>query len=152
VQVVADCNRGIDLGGVRLAEPTTFAIGVRLGVDDLDLAETLAQAGAQFCTLQPVYEPKRFRDALAAYAADLPLLAEILVLPDADTAEELDAEVPVLSVPRRLVERLAEDPDEDVRGVLRFLGHWRDRLAGVCLMLPDERSEQAAAILEELRR
>jgi homocysteine S-methyltransferase len=98
VQLVADCNRGIDLGGVRLAEPTTFAIGVRLGVDDLDLAETLAQAGAQFCTLQPVYESKRFRDALAAYAADLPLLAEILVLPDADTAEELDAEVPVLSL------------------------------------------------------
>ena len=67
------------------------------------------------------------------------------------TADELDNELPALSVPARLKSLLAADPDQDAKGVLRFLAHWRDRLAGVVLMLPDGRTEHAAAVVRALR-
>ncbi|MBA3937617.1 MAG: hypothetical protein H0X38_09150, partial [Planctomycetes bacterium] len=50
----------------------------------------------------------------------------------------------------RLKTRLAADVDDDARGVLRFLGHWRARLAGAFIMLPDARTAQAERILREL--
>ena len=74
----------------------------------------------------------------------------MLVLPDAETADELNYEVPLLSVPERLRARLRDNPDEDSAGVLRFLRHWRDRLAGVIMMLPDHRTAQAEAVLRGL--
>lgn len=153
VALAAAMNAGRDLRGSRLPEPTSFQIGVRLPLEQaLDPAavDAYAAAGAACATVQPVYEPDRFRAALAAVAPRLPLLAEVLVLPDADTAEELDNEVPALSVPPRLKELLAADPERDQRGVLRFLGHWRARLAGVVVLLPDGRSGPAAAVLRGL--
>ena len=126
---------------------------MRLRVDQLDDVSAWRTAGAQFISLQPVYEPARFRTAmatLAAYDDPLPVVAEALVLPDAQTADEIDNEVPALSVPERLRRRLAEDPNDDIRGVLRFLSHWRHKLAGVCLICPDERTQAQVAVVEAL--
>jgi 5,10-methylenetetrahydrofolate reductase len=150
-------NQGRDLGGTRLEEPTSFTVGVRLSaararqLGDLGIDETYVRAGADFLTLQPVYQPVEFRALMAAIPAKARLFAEILVLPDAATADELDNELPALSVPDRLTSRLAADPDEDAKGVLRFLAAWRSRLAGVCLMLPDDRTAQAEAVIRALR-
>jgi len=151
LQLIDELNHGRDVAGSRIEEPCDFTVGVRLPIEQLDRVADYITAGADFATVQPVYGPKRFREAMARWTGDIPLLAEILVLPDAATAEELDNEVPALSVPSRLKRRLAEDPDEDVRGVLRFLGAWHERLAGACLILPDERVDAAAKVLAGLR-
>lgn len=154
VQLAAHVNQGRDVTGGYLDEATEWVIGVRLPIDQLDQLERWRDAGADFATIQPVYEPARFRAAMAAVSGDLPLLAEVLVLPDARTAEEIDNEIPTVSVPARLRQRLAEHPDEDIEGVLRFLSHWRSRLAGACLILPDERTAapmQVMAGLQALR-
>lgn len=150
VQLVAALNQGRDLAGNRLVEATRFAIGLRLRADQLSAAGLLATAGAHFICLQPVYERTLFRKLMGEYDKSLPVIAEILVLGDAETADAVDNELPVLRVPGRLKQRLAADPDEDRRGVLRFLQHWRSRLAGVCLLLPDERTDAATAVLAEL--
>jgi 5,10-methylene-tetrahydrofolate dehydrogenase/methenyl tetrahydrofolate cyclohydrolase/methionine synthase I (cobalamin-dependent)/5,10-methylenetetrahydrofolate reductase len=157
VRAIKQLNAGRDLGGSRLEEPTAFTVGVRVAArhaaqaGDASLGDHFVQAGADFLTLQPIYAPAAFRAAMAAGRPAVPLFAEVLVLPDAATADELDNELPSLSVPERLKQRLAADPDEDAKGVLRFLSHWRERLAGVCLMLPDERTAQAEAIVRAIR-
>ena len=151
--LIAEGNRGYDLAGVRLEEAWDFTVGLRLGAEHCQKAAEYQQEGADFICLQPIYEAHKFRQAMAQIAESgctCPLLAEILVLPDAETAEEINYEVPLLSVPERLRMRLRENPDEDSAGVLRFLGHWRDRLSGVMLMLPDQRTAQAEAVLRGL--
>lgn len=157
LRAVKTLNQGRDLGGTRLEEPTAFTVGVRLSaararqLGDAGIDETYVRAGADFLTLQPVYQPADFRALMGAITPKVPLFAEILVLPDAATADELDNELPTLSVPDKLKQRLAADPDGDAKGVLRFLAAWRSRLAGVCLLLPDERTAQAEAVIRALR-
>lgn len=157
LRAVKTLNQGRDLGGTRLEEPTAFTVGVRLSaararsLGDAGIDETYVRAGADFLTLQPVYQPAEFRALMGAITPKVPLFAEILVLPDAATADELDNELPTLSVPDKLKQRLTADPDEDAKGVLRFLTAWRSRLAGVCLLLPDERTAQAEAVIRALR-
>ena len=158
LRAVKTLNQGRDLGGTRLEEPTAFTVGVRLSavrarqLGDTGIFDTYVRAGADFLTLQPIYQPAEFRALMGAITPKVPLFAEVLVLPDAATADELDNELPTLSVPERLKQRLSADPDEDAKGVLRFLAAWRNRLAGVCLLLPDERTRQAEAIIRALRK
>ncbi len=158
LRAVKTLNQGRDLGGTRLEEATAFTVGVRLSavrarqLGDAGINDTYVRAGADFLTLQPIYQPAEFRALMGAITPKVPLFAEVLVLPDAATADELDNELPTLSVPERLKQRLSADPDEDAKGVLRFLAAWRSRLAGVCLLLPDERTAQAELIIRALRR
>ena len=149
--LVRQLDQGRNRAGNR-TEPTAFAVGVRLATTDQRAAEYVA-AGADFLTLQPVYSPTLFRARMAELdQLGVPLLAEVLLLPDAATAEELDNELPALSVPSALTRRLVQDPQEDVRGVLRFLAAWRGRLAGVCVLTPDARVAQAAQVIAALRQ
>jgi hypothetical protein len=155
LRLVKSLNNGRDLAGTRLDEATAFTVGVRLSsaraqqLGNEGIADTYA--AADFLTLQPIYQPSEFRSLMSGMKLAVPLFAEILVLPDAATADEIDNELPSLSVPDRLKGRLSADPDEDAKGVLRFLAHWRQRLSGVCLMLPDERTAQAELIIRALR-
>jgi len=145
--LVRRLNQGRDLAGGRIDEATAFTVGVRIAADAGDDLDRFAAAGADFLSVQPIYDPARFRALMARELPAIPLFADVLLLPDAAVAEEIDNELPALSVPPRLKALLAGDPDRDVRGVLRFLRHWRDRLAGVCLLLPDERTEAAERVL-----
>jgi hypothetical protein len=148
--LVRSLNQGRDRAGRRLDEPTAFTVGVRLRASGE--ACGWAAAGAGFLCLQPVYEPARFRAWMSGFDGSLPLFVDVLLLPDAATADELDNELPALSVPARLKERLVRDPGDDVRGVGRFLAHWRDRLAGVCVHVPDGRTAGAESLIAALRR
>ena len=147
-------NQGRSLTGGRLEQATAFVVAVRVRLGDTHLAEYVA-AGADALFLQPVYAPKRFRAWLTeATALGIPLLAEVLLLPDAATADELDNEIPALAVPETLKQRLEEDPEEDVRGVLRFLAAWRQRpgaLSGVCVLAASAQVEAAERVLRACR-
>ncbi len=148
--LVRRLNEGRGLAGSRLDHRASFVAGVRVPMTDIRHGE-YAAAGAAFLTIPPVYEPPRFRARLAELGeAGLPVLAEILLLPDAATADELDNELPALSVPAALHDRLAADPDEDVRGVLRFLSAWRGQVAGLCVLVPDARTGPAETVLRSL--
>ncbi len=141
--VVAALNRGRDHRGGRIDQPTAFTAGVRISSNGAARAADLRDAGAAFVCLQPVYDPARFKAAVAAIPADLPLVAEVLVLPDAATADELDNELPGLSVPDRLKQRLAQDPEADLRSVGRFTAAWKPRLAAVGVLAVEHGVAQA---------
>ena len=147
--------RQLNLGRNRAGnhqEPTAFAVGVRVPSHDRRPGEYV-DAGADFLTLQPVYQPATFRAVMAEVSdVGVPLLAEVLLLPDAATADELDNELPALSVPDALKRRLATDPEEDVRGVLRFLAAWRPRLAGVFVLTADARVDAAVRVISAITR
>jgi methylenetetrahydrofolate dehydrogenase (NADP+) / methenyltetrahydrofolate cyclohydrolase len=146
IDLIRRLNAGRDLSGGRIANPTAFTVGVRVREGDQRLP-AYAAAGAAFVCLQPVYEPARFRAFLDAYDAPLPLFADLLLLPDLATAEELDNELPGMAVPEALKRRLAADPASDIRGAAAFLAHWRGRISGACILLPDDRTEQAETLL-----
>ena len=148
--LISSLNQGRSLDGGRLEEPTAFLTGVRVRVDETRLEDYRA-AGADWICLQPVYEPQRFRTFVDAYRLSLPLVAAVLLLPDAATADELDNELPVLSVPQRLKDRLARDPQEDLHGVLRFLDRWRGRISGLSVLTSDGRTAPAEALVTALR-
>ena len=149
--LVSMLNRGRNRAGNH-QEPTAFAVGVRVPAADRAHHAYIA-AGADFLTLQPVYDPATFREVMEAMRdVTVPLLAEVLLLPDAATADELDNELPALSVPEALKQRLVSDPQEDVRGVLRFLAAWRTRLSGVCVLAADARVEAAEMVIASVRR
>ena len=150
VRAIKRLNAGRDLGGGRLDQATAFAVGVRVGAKDAARAGEFAAAGADFLALAPIYSPPRFRAAITDAGTALPILAEVLLLPDAATADELDNELPALSVPERLKQRLRDHPDDDVRGVLAFLAGWRARLAGVCVLAADERTAQAETVIRAI--
>ena len=64
--VVARLNRGLDIGGQPIGQPTAFHIGVALNPGALDLDEELrrfeykVEAGAEFAVTQPVFDAEAF--------------------------------------------------------------------------------------------
>jgi homocysteine S-methyltransferase len=150
LDLVRRLNHGRDLAGGRIADPTNLVAGVRVRADDARTS-AYAAAGARFACPQPVYDGARFRAFLETYDAGLPLFADLLLLPDLATAEELDNELPGMAIPAALKQRLAAAPESDVAGAVGFLRHWRSRLAGAFVLLPDGRTRQAEALLRALR-
>ncbi|NRA36672.1 MAG: homocysteine S-methyltransferase family protein [Planctomycetes bacterium] len=150
IQLLRQLNNGRNISGSRLESACCFTIAVRIAAADIAQLSRFADAGVDFAILQPVYAPKDFRDCMQAYDHSIPLLAEVLILQDIETAEEIDNEIPALSVPQKLKDRLRDDPENDIKGVLRFIEHWRKDLAGVCLLLPNENSDAAIQVLEAM--
>ena len=141
---------GIDAAGNSTGLPAPWALGVRLPMSELPrLQHWQNDVGIDFLTLQPIYSPQDFRQAMATIAdvaPSVPVIAEVLVLPDAMTAAELNHERPAIRVPEQLLTRLQENPDLDRDGVVTFLRYWRRQLSGVMLVLPDGRPTAAAAV------
>jgi homocysteine S-methyltransferase len=111
--VVARLNRGIDIGGQAIGQPTAFHIGVAANPGALNLAEEVrrfrykVQAGAEFAITQPVFEA----DELARFLEEIgdvriPILAGITPLGSLRHAEFMANEVPGVSVPDAVLERM----------------------------------------------
>ena len=111
--VVARLNRGIDIGGQPIGQPTAFHIGVAANPGALNLAEEVrrfrykVQAGAEFAITQPVFEA----DELARFLEEIgdvriPILAGITPLGSLRHAEFMANEVPGVSVPDAVLERM----------------------------------------------
>ena len=147
IHLVRQLNSGRDVSGSRLESQCNFTVAVRIKPNELKQLQHYADAGADIALLQPVYDARLFRESMKASDNALPVIAEVLILPDAETAEEIDNEIPALSVPEHLKERLNSNPAEDIQGVLKFITYWREQLAGVCLLLPNEDVEAAAQVL-----
>jgi methionine synthase I (cobalamin-dependent)/5,10-methylenetetrahydrofolate reductase len=112
---VTRLNRGTDLGGQPIGEPTSFHTGVRVSPSSLDLDEEVrryrykADAGAEFAMTEAVFDVAdvtHFRSR--ATDIDLPLVVTIRTLGTLREAERLANEVPGQRVPQHLVERMRQ--------------------------------------------
>jgi homocysteine S-methyltransferase len=111
--VVSRLNRGLDIGGQSIGSPTAFHIGVAVNPSALNLDEEIrrfaykVEAGAEFAITQPVFDAKAFAQFLARIAANpVPLLASITPLESVRHAEFMANEVPGVTVPDGVLERM----------------------------------------------
>jgi homocysteine S-methyltransferase len=113
--VVSRLNRGIDIGSQAIGAPTAFHIGVAANPGAINLEEEVrrfrykVEAGAEFAITQPIFEVDalaRFLDRVAEVR--IPVLAAILPLGSLRHAEFMANEVPGVSVPDAVLDRMRE--------------------------------------------
>jgi len=111
--VVSYLNRGIDIGGKKIGEPTAFLIGVGAnpGAINLDYEisrfERKVEAGAEFAITQPVFDIGLLENFLNRIAhCRIPVLAGIWPLSSLRNAEFMHNEVPGANIPPRIMERM----------------------------------------------
>jgi homocysteine S-methyltransferase len=113
--VVNHLNRGIDIGGQPIGQPTAFHIGVAANQGALNLDHEVrrfrykVEAGAEFAITQPVFEVDElalFLDRIADVR--IPILAGIMPLGSLRHAEFMANEVPGVSVPEAVLDRMRE--------------------------------------------
>ena len=163
-------NAGVDHSGADIGRPTSFLVGcaVNLCAPDLDKEIRTLQrkiaAGADFALSQPIFAAEPAHAFIARYQAEygplrLPLLAGVLPLYNERHAAFLHNEVPGISIPDALRQRMAAAgaggaaaaAAEGVRLAQALLAELRAVVQGVYLMPPFGHYELAAEILDSIR-
>jgi homocysteine S-methyltransferase len=114
VRLASCLNRGVDLTGKPIGEPTSFLCGVGANPTAVDLERELrhledkAQAGAAYIVTQPVFEVAALESFIKRTEhLKLPVIAGIWPLVSLKNAQFMKREVPGVSVPDEVVERMA---------------------------------------------
>lgn len=161
--LVARLNRGLDPGGNPIGEPTRFVVGVGVNPAAIDAAHELhrfefkVQAGAEYAITQPVFDVEqleRFLDSIAH--TRIPIVAGIWPLVSARNAEFLANEVPGVTVPKAVLERMHQASAvskehalaEGIRIAQEMLERVRPMVQGVQVSAPFGRVELALQVIE----
>ncbi len=111
--LVSRLNRGLDPGGNPLGGATTFVIGVGVNPAAPDLERELkrfawkVEAGAEYAVTQPVFDLAQLDRFLARVEPfGIPIVAGIWPLVSLRNAEFLANEVPGISVPEAVLDRM----------------------------------------------
>ncbi len=111
--IVANLNRGLDLGGNPLGEPTAFCFGAALNHTALDMDRELERlawkvgADVNYLITQPVFDAGELLDLKSDLPDETPpILAGIWPLRSLRNAEFLHSEVPGVRLPDSVLERM----------------------------------------------
>jgi methionine synthase I (cobalamin-dependent)/5,10-methylenetetrahydrofolate reductase len=111
--LVHNLNHGRDPGDNPIGKPTQFVIGVGVNPAPIDLEHELrrfawkVEAGAEFAVTQPVFDASQLENFLRrTEGARVPIVAGIWPLVSVRNAEFLANEVPGVSVPDAVIERM----------------------------------------------
>ena len=111
--LVRNLNRGMDPGNNPIGEPTRFVIGVGVNPVAIDPAHELkrfhwkVEAGAEYAITQPVFDPAQLESFLESiHDVRIPVIAGIWPLVSARNAEFLANEVPGVTVPKEILDRM----------------------------------------------
>ncbi|MEO7111570.1 MAG: bifunctional homocysteine S-methyltransferase/methylenetetrahydrofolate reductase [Polyangiaceae bacterium] len=154
-------NHGVDPGGKSMGGVTQFLLATGAEPAALNYEREIARlevkkrAGAELVMTQPVYDP----DTLEKFLIDieplkLPVLVGILPLASHRNAEFLHNEVPGMSIPQDVRERMrragggAAGRKEGVAIAREMLAAVRDRVAGAYVMPPLEKYELALEVMD----
>ncbi len=106
-------NHGLDPGGNPIGKPTAFVIGVGVNPAAVDPERELKRfawkvdAGAEYAITQPVFDPEQLERFLERIAdVRIPVVAGIWPLVSLRNAEFLANEVPGVTVPVEVMERM----------------------------------------------
>ena len=161
LKLAARLNHGVDPAGKPLGSSTRFLLATGAEPAALNYTRELSRlrekkaAGAELVMTQPVYDPivlGRFLDDCAPLG--LPVLVGLLPLASYRNAEFLHNEVPGMTVPEAVRERMrkagsgASARKEGVAIAREMLGAVRHRVAGAYVMPPLERHELALEVLD----
>ena len=115
IRLISSFNQGGDSRGQPLEQPTSFTVGAafNFGAQDIDqelrVMERKVAAGAHYLMSQPVYDPEIVeRVALRLGGFPVPLILGILPVRSLRHARFLDNEVPGISIPFDILEKLGK--------------------------------------------
>lgn len=165
LRLISGLNRGIDPGGKPLGAATGFlcATGVEPAAKDypreLERLRAKVDAGAEFIMTQPVYDETLLDRMLADIAPlGVPVLVGLLPLASHKNAEFLHNEVPGMSVPEPIRERMRAAGSgeagraEGVQIAREMLARVKERVAGAYIMPPFGRYQLALDIVQGIVR
>ena len=117
--LVSKLNRGLDPGNNPIGEPTRFVVGVGVNPAAIDPAHELkrfhwkVEAGAEYAITQPVFDPAQLEHFLTSIDdVRIPVVAGIWPLVSARNAEFLANEVPGVTVPKEVLDRMRKANDK----------------------------------------
>src|SRR6266498_339112 len=157
--VVSRLNAGEDYNGKAIDAPTSFFLGVAVNpsADDLGLElerfHRKVEEGARFAMTQALFDPAyldRFLERLGG-SPPIPLLVGIFYVRSHQLAVRLHNEVPRITVPEPVQERLrragANAPEEGLRIARELYEAARERAAGAYVIPPFKQPEAALEVL-----
>ena len=158
-------NQGFDVGNRKIGKPTGFLIGVGGNPTAVSLEREVERfywkvdAGAEYAVTQPVFDLEalfHFLDATAEF--NLPILAGIWPLQSLRNAEFLNNEVPGVSIPAPIMERMcavagneAAEREEGLAIAIEMARQALTRTAGLQISAPFNRGEGARQLLQALQ-
>lgn len=164
--IINHLNRGLDAGGNPMGAQTAFLAGVRVNPSALNPDEEIrrfafkVEAGASFAIAQPVFQAEQLAQFMrrleAAGLLSIPIVAGIFTLTSFRNAEFLNNEVPGVSVPRAILDRMrkADTGDkaraEGLRIAQEMLLEVRSLAQGAQITSPFGRYAMACEVAEAL--
>jgi homocysteine S-methyltransferase len=162
VNIVANLNRGLDIGGNPMGTATAFVIGVAVnpGAPSLDeeirRLEYKVEAGAEFCLTYPIFDVK----LLASFQrrtehCRIPLIVNLWPLTGVRNAEFMRDEMRV-AMPDCVLERMAraDGPEaaqaEGIALARELLTELKGMVSGVQIGAPHRRYASAIDVLEAI--
>ncbi len=125
VTLVSNLNQGLDMGTNPLGVQTAFLVGAAINPSAVNLDEEIqrfkskVEAGADFAVTQPIFQVDQLAKCLErvrAFARNIPVIAAVCPLTSFRNAEFMNNEVPGVSIPPKLMERMhAADSGERAR-------------------------------------
>jgi len=158
--VINRLNHGLDIGGQSIGEPTAFHTGVMVNPSrDLDQElrrlEFKVEAGAEFAVTRPVFDVAAFERFLKRVEPlRLPIIVGIWPFESVLNAEFMANEVPGVTVPDAIVERMRKTASADAaaaEGVLvakEIVIAIKGMAAGVQISTPSGRLDAALDVLD----
>jgi homocysteine S-methyltransferase len=162
-RIVNRLNRGMDLAGNAIGNPTSFFQGVGCNPGSLNFDDEMRrlslkiEAGAEYLLTQPVYDHKTFERFLQAYQKfpkRIPVLIGICPLASLRNAEFLHNEVPGMQIPSDILKRMASPSsveaqrDEGIAIAREALTAFRKDVQGTYIMPPFNKADIALKVLD----
>ena len=162
--LVRNLNHGLDPGGNSIGAPTQFAIGVGVNPGAIDVDHELkrfawkVEAGAEYAITQPVFDVEQLESFLAKMdGARIPIIAGVWPLVSLRNAEFLANEVPGVTVPPHIIERMRKANDkskehgvkEGIAIAREMLERVRPSVQGVQVSAPFGKVELALEVFKE---
>ncbi len=163
IRIMDHLNHGCDLAGNLIGPPLGIHIGCGADPGRADIEkevrrlEEKVKAGAEYIMTQPVYDPKTLERFLGMIKhLETPVLVGILPLYSHKNAEFLHYEVPGMSIPEEIRERMRKAGSGDeartvgVRIAQEALLAARELVQGTYIMPPFNKVDLAVRVIEAL--
>lgn len=162
VTIIEHLNRGVDLSDNSIGRPTEFLVGVGVTPTARDLDKEIdrfwqkIEAGAQFVFTQPLYDIEEVVSFLdRVKGVTIPVFLGILPLQSSRHAEFMHNEVPGITIPKSVRDRMRAAGEHGIReGIAmarELLDQARSLVSGTYLMPSFGRYEQIAEVLDGFR-
>lgn len=160
IKLIHNLNQGIDLAGKSIGSKTNFFKACAANPTPVDLAreherfEQKIACGADFAMTQVLYDIKPLEAFVKKFQGRIPMLVGIMPLKNAKHANFMHHEIPDISIPDSIRERMRKAGDkgqeEGVKLAKEFLKEAKHLVEGVYIMPPFNKFEMAFDLLEVL--